>query len=158
MAAQLTARFEVVRHSFWKAENQLAFRAFDDAIDLDRSARMAFFVGPLDKDDFLVDGYRRAASAADGYIALAGQSGVAVNGLAAMLYLGAIAHYTLGHNARALECFERLQQEFPYYQRDQYINDRSAPDPRFAVPVRAGVAKLATMRWTRLPAICGLTR
>ncbi|MBC7490104.1 MAG: tetratricopeptide repeat protein [Glaciimonas sp.] len=152
VSGRLATLYRTVRTSFWRAENALVARAFDEEIDLNRSERMSFFAKPIAKNDSLVADYNRAANASDNYIALATKGDRAARELAAVIYLGAVAHYTLGNHVRALELFEQLQQQFPSYKRDQYINDRSDPDPKYSAPVRAGIAKLIVqLRLQTLP-------
>jgi TolA-binding protein len=139
---QLSELFATVRDSFWQAENELATRAFAEDSNLQHNERLAFYAKPIEKTDPLFAQYAKAAKAADAYVALATQSQSGQSGLPAMLYLGALAHYSIGSNARALDLFEQLRTKYPNYKRDQYINDRSDPNPRYSVPVSASIAKL----------------
>jgi TolA-binding protein len=121
--------------SFWHAENQLAAQITEPG-DVTR-----LFV-PLDKDDPLRAEYSRTASAADAFIKLADENKAGNWMRPAVLYLGGLAKYSLGDNAGALALLTRLQSEFPDYKRDQYINDRVLPDPKYSDPVAPGVSKL----------------
>ena len=140
--SQLPKLFNIVRASFWRAENALMARAFNSNLDLDRSARLAFFAAPLEKDDPLRKEYSRAALAADRFIAACDAARLAPGGLPAMLYLGAVARYTLGEYSRSLELIERIRRDYPDYKRDQFLNDRDAPDLKYSVPVAASLDKL----------------
>ena len=97
---------------------------------------------PLAADDPLRAEYSRAGSAADEFIKLADENKTDNWMRPAILYLGGLAKYSIGDNVGALPLLERLQKEFPEYKRDQYINNRDTPNPRYAVPVAAGVSKL----------------
>lgn len=81
---------------------------------------------PLEKRDGLRKEYSRAAFAADQFIAACDAARVAPDGLPAMLYLGALARYTLGEYPRSLELIERIRRDYPDYKRDQFLNDRDA--------------------------------
>jgi TolA-binding protein len=139
---RLATSYYIVRTWFWKSENGLRAEAFDETQDWSRAERLAFFAAPLEKSDLLYPGYKKAAIAADKYIALADQYQLQPDGLARMIYLSAVAHLSCGEYDQALKLFVRLNHDDPDFKREQYRGDSYPPDPSASIMVQASVAKL----------------
>ena len=122
LPAQLSALHRQMRDSFWRAENTLQNQ-------IEVSSDVAQLFAPLPADNPLRAEYSRAALAADGFIQLVDSHKTPNRMRPEVLYLGALAKFSTGDNAGALQLLERLQAEYPNYTRDQYINDRDDRNP-----------------------------
>lgn len=129
---QLTTLYRSVGASFWRGEKGLLARR-------EAEPDSALLSSPLASDDPLREDYTRAAAAADQWLAFADQQHIQNWMNNPVIYLGSLAHYTLGNYARAAELFSRLA---PDYRRYRYFNSRDLPDPDYAQPTLPGISKL----------------
>jgi hypothetical protein len=135
VAIQPWPLYQSISRIFWDAEHQLQQRrdSFSSVLSLYNLPQ----TDPLYQKYFYVD------NAAGRYLQLLDARGITESWtLPPVLYLGGIAAFTIGDYANAQKYFYRLLSDYPVYQRNTYINDRDAPDPDFAQPVKPAVTKL----------------
>ena len=132
-SAQLFGR---IGQTFWDAENQLQQRGNKFAL------WNPAYQSPLAKSDALYQKYFYVDKAASEYFAIIDTENPQSWTVPPVLYLGGLAAFTIGDYANAEKRFTRLLKNYPEYKRNLYINDRYAPDPDFAQPVKPAVIKL----------------
>lgn len=132
----LLQQYHELGQSFWNAEKQLQQR--DDSFSLYKP----IYLSPLSQNDVLYQKYFDVGETARVYIESIDQAKRHSWTVPPAVYLGGLAAFTIGDYTSAQKYFSRLLKEFPNYKRDLYINDRYAPNPDFAQPVKPGVTKL----------------